>query len=721
MATLEKIRSKSVLLFSIIIIALLAFILGDFLTSGRTFFGPGDTVASANGVKVSYNDYQERLSQKSEAQKNQAQQLDNDVLAQQAIDELLVEALLNQEYDKMGITVTDKQLSNLMLGEQNGANAFQSLMMQFGQAAAILYQKGIVDSRTYYDAMSNPAKYGLQSEDAEAMTTVWSNLEKSIDQSIKSQAYGVLIQGLFTANEVDAKAMYNDRNTTTHISFVRKDLSTVADADIKAEDKDYQKVYDERKGAFKLNEETRSVSYIIVPILPSDADYAKGQSEVETVLALLNTQDVTTALAQHPEFVSENLKLTHDALSKDTQLRSLLVEGEELVAGTVRPTQMAAGNYTIAKVVNVTTGVDKLKLSTFAGKAADMDTILAKATVADFDALATNNGGNTGIELSLINPGAGISDKILDALATKPVNEIFTLTDTITGQNENGETETQVLTQAFLITEREAPVAVYEIAKVGYSVVPSTETINDLTTKFHAFVANNAQTEAFVSNAEKSGYQVGNALVSASTPLLGNAASSRGAVKWAMNNKKGKVSPVFSNQSGSQEYLMAVAVADVYDGEYLPVSCKFVRDYLESQVVNNLKADKLLSQYEGKAKDLNGYATAMGDSIATADIVFGDEIIPGVGYGEFALQGKVAGAKKGALVGPFKGTNAVYVLTVNGADQQGRPYDYTENANVFNQKVTGQIISNTQSMLRLLVGDDQIKNNILEFTPDQVN
>ena len=43
MATLEKIRSKSVLLFVIIIVALLAFILGDFLTSGRTYFGSGTT------------------------------------------------------------------------------------------------------------------------------------------------------------------------------------------------------------------------------------------------------------------------------------------------------------------------------------------------------------------------------------------------------------------------------------------------------------------------------------------------------------------------------------------------------------------------------------------------------------------------------------------------------------------------------------------------------
>jgi len=69
MATLEKIRSKSVLLFTIIIVALLAFIMGDFLTSGRSFFGPGNTVASAGGAKVNYNDYQERLNQRVEDQK----------------------------------------------------------------------------------------------------------------------------------------------------------------------------------------------------------------------------------------------------------------------------------------------------------------------------------------------------------------------------------------------------------------------------------------------------------------------------------------------------------------------------------------------------------------------------------------------------------------------------------------------------------------------------
>ena len=53
MATLEKIRKKSVLLFIVIIGALLAFILGDFINQGRNLFGPGDTVATTLSATAS--------------------------------------------------------------------------------------------------------------------------------------------------------------------------------------------------------------------------------------------------------------------------------------------------------------------------------------------------------------------------------------------------------------------------------------------------------------------------------------------------------------------------------------------------------------------------------------------------------------------------------------------------------------------------------------------
>ena len=99
------------------IVALLAFILGDFLTSGRTYFGSGTTVAEAAGAQVDYTAYQNRLSQLSEQYQAQGRQFDNDRMSQNVIQELLVEQLLEKEYDRLGITVTDAELTTAMTGD----------------------------------------------------------------------------------------------------------------------------------------------------------------------------------------------------------------------------------------------------------------------------------------------------------------------------------------------------------------------------------------------------------------------------------------------------------------------------------------------------------------------------------------------------------------------------------------------------------------------------
>ena len=114
MATLEKIRNKSVLLFVIIIVALLAFILGDFLTSGRTYFGSGTTVAKAGSVSVDYTDYQNRMNQISEQYRAQSRDVSSDQVSGEAISALVAEGLVNKEYEKLGIVVTDSELSEAM-------------------------------------------------------------------------------------------------------------------------------------------------------------------------------------------------------------------------------------------------------------------------------------------------------------------------------------------------------------------------------------------------------------------------------------------------------------------------------------------------------------------------------------------------------------------------------------------------------------------------------
>ena len=64
MATLQKIRNRGILLIIALGLALLSFIIGDFLNHGSTFLGKSrENVAEINGDKVHFREYQELLDQ----------------------------------------------------------------------------------------------------------------------------------------------------------------------------------------------------------------------------------------------------------------------------------------------------------------------------------------------------------------------------------------------------------------------------------------------------------------------------------------------------------------------------------------------------------------------------------------------------------------------------------------------------------------------------------
>ena len=116
MATLEKIRSKSVLLLVIIGLALLAFIIGDFFTSGRTLFGSGTTVAKVDGKAIDIQDFQNRVQQASQQMQQSGQKVDGAVLQQQVLSQMIQESLFNSEAEALGLTVTDAELTDAPVG-----------------------------------------------------------------------------------------------------------------------------------------------------------------------------------------------------------------------------------------------------------------------------------------------------------------------------------------------------------------------------------------------------------------------------------------------------------------------------------------------------------------------------------------------------------------------------------------------------------------------------
>ena len=71
MATLQKIRGKAGLLVGVIGVALLAFIVGDLLNSGHTFFNMNrNKIAVVNGKKITPEEFQAQVQTRTEEMQN---------------------------------------------------------------------------------------------------------------------------------------------------------------------------------------------------------------------------------------------------------------------------------------------------------------------------------------------------------------------------------------------------------------------------------------------------------------------------------------------------------------------------------------------------------------------------------------------------------------------------------------------------------------------------
>lgn len=221
MATLEKIRSKSVFLIVIIGVALLAFIVGDALTNSRNLFGDHTTVAKVGSTKIDYTDYQrkrEDLNRQLEQLKQQNPQqyanFDSQILAEMAVEQLVSEKLLDNGVKELGIESSPEQLRFYVLENPINREALSNILSQLNAAGV-----SVQTPAQAYEVIFNPTRNGLSEEQAKPFQNAWIAMEEQTKQLIKRQKYQQLIVGAVKANDLDKKAIYNDYVATNNVSL----------------------------------------------------------------------------------------------------------------------------------------------------------------------------------------------------------------------------------------------------------------------------------------------------------------------------------------------------------------------------------------------------------------------------------------------------------------------------------------------------------------------
>lgn len=690
MATLEKIRSKSVLLLVIIGLGLLAFILGDFFTSGRTLFGSGTTIAKVDGKSIDIHDFQNRVQQASQQIQQSGQKVDGAVLQQQVLGQMIQETLFNNEAEALGLKVTDAELTDALVG--SGSQYVDMFIQQ---------QYGLQSAAQLLDVVNNPSKYNLDAASAAQFQALWKSLETQMAQNLLQQKFNNLFVGTLQANDLDAKAIYAEGANNKNIAFVSKSYASLPDDSYPVTDEDIRNEWAKSKELYRINEPTRAISYIAVPIAPSQDDLLAAEQKVEDALVGLRSQASTDGITEMSDFIVDRINLPADRITN----RSVKAFADTASVGQSAVVSHVGNTYTLAKLIGRTNEVDSVNIDVamVAGTRQQLDSIIAglNGGSIEFASIAGENGqANEDIWVTLTD--AQFAD-LRASLTGEPTGRYFTTDTASTIQGG----------RVFRVNQRKAPVQVYDLAVASFTAEPSRATINGLDSELRTYAANNPDATSFNQNAAAAGYTPMPLLVSASTPLIGNYEDTREAVIWALEAKKGQVSPVYGDETTGQ--LIVVALDNIYN-DYLPATTVQIEPTLRAQALAAKKGAALLAENAGKASDLQGYATLFGAEIDTTTVAFSQNNIARIGLRESNIAGAVANAQPGTFLGPIEGNNALVVVYVLGNDPMGRPFNAIESAGNFARQRGGSALS--QMIPTILAGNKKIDNRLSTFYRD---
>ena len=656
MATLEKIRQRKKILAIVIGAALLAFIIEVGIEAwGRS--GGNSAAAIVGNEKIDIMHFSKEVEKAAaEAQQNNQDQVDPAVRQQQVLDDMINEKLLEKEYESLGITVSDKEISELMIGK-NAAPA----VVQFAQ------QVGAKSPLDLYEFIKNPDKQGVQRSQVAELENQWNKLQDDIVKQYKFAKLQNLMAGCMQANDLDRAQLAEEGAVTNVLTFAKKDYSSLPDDKYTVSDEELKAEWEKMKFMFKLDEEARAIHFIAVDIAPSAEDIAAANKIADAAyLALQKGRGVDSVRLLGTVHIDSTI-VTKDKLP--AKVRDFFAGAE---IGTVRRDTTTGEHHQMYKLINKQVSIDSVMLSyvSVQGDAKMQKTVMDQL-----------NAGKSLDELKKAYPQKvdgkqgewqrlyGIADSLKNKVGNAAIGTYFVY---------NSADQGAILMK---VDEKKAPKLFYTLATISYDAYASTKTSDTLRDKFQDFLNKNKTAKDFKENAAKAGYNAIDAIV------------------------------IFSDNNN---VLVAVSVDDIYKDGYLPYTFEQGKQMLTERVRNSKKGDALMKQYKGKANDINGYAALMGSKVDTARVAFSGMSDPKLGQ-EPGLVGRIATAKPGTLQGPWKGENAVIVYQIVKQEKEERKPSKEELDNRYAQARGIQSLVNPQSIYHILSKATKVTKHLIDF------
>lgn len=715
MAALGKIRSKGAILVGAISFALLAFLAGDAARSCEGMKGESrQQIGKILGENISVQEYQKLIDEYQSAikftmQRDNLSEQELNQVKDQVWQQLVSSRVLEADAKKVGLTVTEKEIENVL---SEGTNPVLT------QTPFVNQQTGRFDVnalKQFFDSY-NKAK-AAKSPELDQMQTVydyWLFVEKNLRTQLLGQKYQALLASCVLSNKAEAEMAFKDNNEESQIQLASLAYSSVKDADVKISDDDLKAKYNELKPAFRQSVEMRDIKFVDYQIKASAADrkvVAKEMNDFQHQLA--TATDPSGVISKSGSEISYlGLPVSSKAYQQYPDIASKI---DSLSVGTTGVFENSQDNtLNVIRVFSKAQLPDSVQFRQISVGAATPDEARAKADSiqkalaggADFEALAKRYGQTgekawfTGQQYEMAPTMSVDNRTFVNALLNGEVNATQNLALT------QGNVILQVLDKKAFTTKTTAAI-------IKKPIDFSKDTRSNAYNKFSEFVAKSSSVAELEKNASKSGYRVQSLNdLSTAEHYIGGIQGTHDALKWLFSAKQGEISPLY--ECGDNDHLLVVALTAVHPQGYRPWDDAQVKEVLKREVMKDKKAEMLMA----KLKGVNSIAAAQskGAKVSTVNqITFSaPAFVQATGSVEPALSGAVAGTAAGKFSkAPVKGNAGVYVFqVVKKAMRAGSKYN---EAMVMQQtaQMNMQLISNF--MQDLILKANVVDNRYLFF------
>lgn len=658
MATLQTIRNRGGLLVSIVIgLALLAFIVGDALSSGSKIFGnQRNQIGQIAGEDISIMEYQNRITENEDLVKmmngttalNEEQQT---MLRNNTWQQMIMEKLMQQEYDETGINVSGDELYDILLGENMSPTVRQ--LFADPNTGNVDVERARVIIRSLIESRENtPQK------------VYWLNMEKETASARKMSKYNNLLAKSLYVTDEQAKENAEANVSKTDFSYIVKNYSTIDDSTISVSNSEIKDYYNKNQQKFQ-QEEARRIVYVNFDIDPSGEDFTETEKSVaELMKEFEETNDpidfvnLTSdkkadrnyyAKAEVADDSMSNFLFTNKTAVYGPYLENNAYKISRVAAVKMLPDSLRARHILIAPQNNDYQGAKKM--------ADSLANLLKKG--ADFEQLAKENSSD---QNSAINGGD------LGWFTQKMMVQPFSDTVFFSKKNDIKVVLTQYGAHVVQVTDMAKPVEKIQIATIEKEILPSTKTTNAIYNEARSFATNINTLEDFNKKVEETGHTKRIATVNKNEKTIAGMTNARDMIRRVYMTEEPSVinttdgSVIFEN---GNKY--TVAVLTEIDEEGISPLNK-VAGNIKQILVQKKKAELLKKELEAaksNSESLLSIAQKAGLDVQEAtEVSFNSFQIPGAGI-EPRVIAAASLLEQGKISEPIAGNQGVYMIMIN--------------------------------------------------------